>query len=210
MVIDMASIMVHICVAKKINEYLKMPEKMLFLGAIAPDLSKEIDNSIIKSHFYDNSSNIQIDKFIDKYKYKMWYPYVMGYFIHLYADKLWDEKFIPSFIEKGDIKLKQGGMSLSSIEVVNKLIYEDCTNLAVTLIDKYEPKLSLFYDEVKFPEVIVDEIDTNKLDVLINKVSIMIANAKEEKPFIFDWDEVIKFIDDASIYIIDYIKKFDL
>ena len=38
----MASAIIHLCIAKEINKYLKMNEKELLLGAIAPDISKEI------------------------------------------------------------------------------------------------------------------------------------------------------------------------
>lgn len=205
----MASIMIHICIAKKVNEYLKMPDKMLFLGTLAPDLSKELKDSREKSHFYEDNS-INLEKFIKKYRYKLWDPYVMGYFVHLCADKLWEEKFVPKYVNNADIKLTQGGMSLSSSEVINKLIYEDCTNLGITLIDKYEPKLSLFYDDLELPKIVVDEIDTDKLGVLINKMSIIISNAQKEKTLIFDWKDIISFIDCASIEIVDYIKKYDL
>lgn len=205
----MASIMIHICVAKKVNEYLKMPEKMLFLGTLAPDLSKELKDSREKSHFY-NESSIDLEKFVEKYRYKLWDPYVMGYFVHLLTDKIWEEEFVPKFVKKDDIKLQQGGMSLSSLEVINKLIYEDGTNLGITLIDKYEPKLSLFYDDLELPKVVVDEVDTSKLGILINKMSTILANAKKEKTLIFDWGDVICFIDEVSNYIINYIKKYDL
>ena len=201
--------MIHICVAKKVNEYLKMPDKMLFLGTLAPDLSKELNDSRKKSHFYEQNS-VNLEKFVDKYKYKLWDPYVMGYFVHLFTDKIWEETFVPKFVNNADIKLQHGGMSLSSLDVVSKLIYEDCTNLGTILIDKYEPKLSLFYDDLELPKVIVDEVDTNKLDILINKMSTIIANAKKEKAFIFDWSDVISFIDEVSNYIINYIKKYDL
>ena len=41
-------------------------------------------------------------------------------------------------------------------------------------------------------------------------MSTIIANAKKEKAFIFDWSDVISFIDEVSNYIINYIKKYDL
>lgn len=205
----MASIMIHICIAKKVNEYLKLPEKKLYLGTLAPDLSKELNNSRNLSHFYDGKT-IQLDKFIDKYKYKLWDPYIMGYFIHLVTDKLWEEEFVPKFIKHDNIKLQQGGMSISSIDIINKLIYEDTTNLGSTLIDRYEPKLSLFYDDLEIPKIIVEEIDTSKLNLLINKMSTIIANNQQEKTLIFNWEDVIEFIESTSTYIIDYIKKHDL
>lgn len=205
----MASIMIHICVAKKVNEYLKLPEKKLYLGTLAPDLSKELNDSRNLSHFYDGET-IDIDKFIDKYKYKLWDPYIMGYFIHLVTDKIWEEDFVPKFIKQDNIKLQQGGMSIASSNIINRLIYEDATNLASVLIDKYEPKLSLFFDEIELPKITVDEIDTSKLEVLINKMSTIVANSKQRKPLIFNWEDIIEFIESMSVYIVDYIKKHDL
>ena len=38
----MASAIIHLCVAKEINKYLKMDENYLLLGSIAPDISKQI------------------------------------------------------------------------------------------------------------------------------------------------------------------------
>lgn len=205
----MASIMIHVCVAKKVSEYLKLPEKNLYLGTLAPDLSKELKKDRSISHFYEENK-ISLDKFINKYKYKLWDPYIMGYFIHLFTDKVWEEEFVLKFIKQHNVKLQQGGMSISSIDIVDKLIYEDVTNLTSVLIDEYNPKLSLFYDNLDLPKVIVDEIDTSKLYILINKMSTIIANSKQDKTLIFNWEDIIGFIDNTSLDIINYIKKYDL
>ena len=47
----MASAIIHICVAKEINKTLQLPEKELFLGSIAPDISKQVGQTKEKSHF---------------------------------------------------------------------------------------------------------------------------------------------------------------
>ena len=57
----MASAVIHIAVAKEINKDLKMKEKELFLGTIAPDISKQLGESKVKSHFLpDVQSNLTI------------------------------------------------------------------------------------------------------------------------------------------------------
>ena len=38
----MASSIIHICVAKEVNKYLKRNEKEILIGSIAPDISKQI------------------------------------------------------------------------------------------------------------------------------------------------------------------------
>ncbi len=47
----MASAIIHICVAKELNKVLGLEEHPLFLGSIAPDISKQIGETKEKSHF---------------------------------------------------------------------------------------------------------------------------------------------------------------
>lgn len=49
----MASGLIHICVAKEINKYLKRNEQQILLGSIAPDIAKLINISRDKTHFID-------------------------------------------------------------------------------------------------------------------------------------------------------------
>ena len=65
----MASAIIHICIAKELNKYLHMDERKLFLGSIAPDISKHLGESKEISHFLNpaNDDGIpQIDKFLEK------------------------------------------------------------------------------------------------------------------------------------------------
>ena len=67
----MASAIIHMCVAKKVNEVLKMDENMIFLGSIAPDISKIVGESKVASHFLDGMDEDCIpncEKFVNKYK----------------------------------------------------------------------------------------------------------------------------------------------
>ena len=88
----MASAIIHLCVAKEVNKYLKMDENELFLGAIAPDISKQIGETKEISHFLDHTNEDDIpniDRFLSKYKSELNKPFEMGYFIHLLTDKYW-------------------------------------------------------------------------------------------------------------------------
>ena len=69
-VIIMASTIIHICVAKKLNEYLNYDNKHLLLGTIAPDISKLVGETKQKSHFLtDYNSDIpDIKWFLSKYE----------------------------------------------------------------------------------------------------------------------------------------------
>ena len=107
----MASAVIHIAVAKEINKDLKMNEKELFLGTIAPDISKQLGESKVKSHFLPNDKTDLpiLDKFLDKYKNNLNNPFIMGYYIHLFTDYLWFKYFIPEITNSSDyIKVLSG------------------------------------------------------------------------------------------------------
>ena len=81
----MASAVIHLCVAKEINKYLKMDENYILLGSIAPDKSKQIGETKEISHFLDHSNEDDIpniDRFLAKYRGELVNPFEMGYFIH--------------------------------------------------------------------------------------------------------------------------------
>ena len=176
----MASAIIHICVAKKIGERLNKSSKDYYLGTIAPDISKEIGETKYKSHFLENSikSNVpNIELFLEKYKKDLKSDFTLGYFIHLYTDKLW---------------------------------VDDYTNINIDLIDYYELDLSLFYEEFNKPVTKIDEIPVDKLDILVDKMGIIVANSKLEKKYVFDMEDINKFIDDATNRIYDYIIENNL
>ena len=92
----MASAVIHMAVANEINNVLKKDNAKLLIGSIAPDISKQIGQNKVKSHFLDNENTDlpNMDKFLNKYKHKMSDDFVLGYFIHLYTDYLWFKYFI--------------------------------------------------------------------------------------------------------------------
>ena len=52
------------------------------------------------------------------------------------------------------------------------------------------------------------EIPINELDILINKMGIIIENSKQEKTYTFDEYLVYDFIEDVKDRIIDEIYKY--
>ena len=84
----MASTVIHMAVANEINKVLKRDEGKLLIGSIAPDISKQIGENKLKSHFLESVDNDipEIDRFIDKYLDNFDDDFVLGYFVHLYTD----------------------------------------------------------------------------------------------------------------------------
>ena len=87
------------------------------------------------------------------------------------------------------------------------LLYQDYTNLNVQLIDEYNLDLSLFYEEFIKPETTMDEIPVDTLNILIDKMGVIIENSTAEKPYAFDLYKVLEFIDESSQKILESLKE---
>lgn len=192
----MASSIIHMAVASEINKKLKRNNDKLLIGSIAPDISKHLGLSKIESHFQDNDDSIpNIDKFLNKYKDRLNDDFVMGYFIHLYTDYLWFKYFIPEIYEK-DMITKLDGTVVKCRGGMQKLyMYNDYTNLNTRLLDEYNMDLNIFYNEIPKIEEIIEEIPMDKLSIIVNATSIIIENTKVHKDYVFNINDVKKFIE---------------
>ena len=206
----MASAIIHLCVAKEINKYLKMDENYILLGSIAPDISKQIGETKEISHFLDHSNEDDIpniDRFLTKYRSELNNPFEMGYFIHLLTDKYWFRDYVYKFIERYTRDKVKKNVTYTALK---DLIYNDYTNLNITLIDNHNLNLYLFYNEIEMPESKIIEIPVDKLDILIEKMGIIIEDSKEEKTFVFDSKDIEEFIKNTVKYIIRDIQMLDI
>ena len=207
----MASIMIHLAIAKKVKEHFDIrKEKDYYLGAIAPDISRQIGESKEKSHFLintiDNIPNITL--FIKRYPTFKYNPFNLGYYTHLMTDKLWIEKFIPTLIQDNTIKLLNGSIISTNPEEIENMLYSDYTNINCQIIDEYEMDLSIFYEEFIPPTTQLNEIPIDQLDILLNKMGIIIENSKEEKSYTLDFEAVKAFIENSSKEIIEELKRY--
>lgn len=204
----MASSVIHMCVAKKINGKLRLPLNMILLGSIAPDISKHMGETKTRSHFLTDGETEDIPRFLEKYQSQLTHPFMMGYFIHLYTDFLWNKYFISEIIENGTITLLNGDRVPADYDLYKKLIYNDYTNLNVQLLDEYDLDLSLFYEKAVLPQLEMDEIPVEKLSVLIDYTGVIIENTKKSKEYTFNLEQIKAFIETASDLI--YLKIQEL
>ena len=198
----MASAVIHLCIAKEVNKYLKMNEYDLLLGSIAPDISKQIGETKEISHFLDHSNEDDIpniDRFLAKYRNDLHNPFTMGYFIHLLTDKYWFRDYIYQYVDRYTRENNKRKLTASALR---NIIYNDYTNLNTVLIDKYELSLDIFSNPMELPNSKITEIPVEKLGLLLEKMSYIIEESHEEKNFIFDTTDIEKFIDDTVKYII--------
>ena len=207
----MASTIIHLAIAKKVLEKIKVEnEKEYYLGAIAPDLSKQIGASRNESHFVINTINSapNLKIFIKRYPTFKYNSFNLGYYTHLYTDKVWSDDFLPNFIENDSIKLLDGTILKTTHKEMLQMLYSDYTNLNTQIIDKYHLDLSLFYEDFVIPNTNIKELEIDKLDILINKMSLLIENSKEEKTYTLDIYDIINFIEDTSNKIINELEKY--
>ena len=211
----MASAIIHLAVANEVNKFLNRDYKQFMIGAIAPDIWKQVgEESKCPSHFLDNDGESvpNIDKFLYKYKDMLKDDFVLGYYIHLITDYYWFKYFLPSlFNEKKSILTKLDGTKLYLTDKeLGEYIYNDYTNLNVKVIDEYGLVLDIFYEELPEIKDIITEIPMNKLDVLMDKMGMIIENSTYDKEYMFDIDSVNNFIEMCITGIKDNLKELEI
>lgn len=207
----MASSVIHLAVAKELEKYLNVKNSYdYYLGAIAPDLSKQIGRTKKLSHFlFDTKEDVpNMDKFTEKYKYFYKNDFELGYYTHLYTDRIWFNEFINSLTYRSSVKLLDGTIIKATEQEITSMIYQDYTNINIQLIDAYNLDLSLFYEEFSKPHSCLDEIPLNKLNILIDKMGIIIENSKQEKNYIFDLTGINEFIEKSVQVILTELKNY--
>lgn len=209
----MASSMIHIAVANEINKKLNRDKSKLLIGTIAPDISKLIGETKVKSHFQDRNDNIpNLDKFLDKYKEKLNDDFVLGYYIHLLTDYLWFKYFMTEVrFEDSNIITKLDGTNIKcNGNMFTLYIYNDYTNLNIKLIDEYDLDLKIFYNEIPEFENIIQEIPMEKINLIVDKAGEIIENTKEHKEFVFNLDNINKFIETSVEIILGNLKELNI
>ena len=127
----MASAIIHLAVAKVLEPYLNIKNrKDYYLGSIAPDIAKQIGRTKQESHFlYDEKEDVpNIKMFTNKYKEFYKKDFDLGYYIHLFTDKLWFDKFLSTLVQSNSIRLIDGTIVNIPPEELQQLIYSDYTN----------------------------------------------------------------------------------
>lgn len=208
----MASSIIHMAVANEINKVIKRDSDKILIGSIAPDISKILGQSKINSHFLDSvEDNIpNIDRFLEKYKDKLSDDFVMGYFIHLYTDFFWFKYFVTEIYENEYITKLDGTKIKCTGNMASIYIYNDYTNLNTKLIEEYDLNLQIFYREIPKLDNVINEIPMEKLSVIIDKASIIIANSKSRKDLIFDINNIKKFVETCVEIILTELKILNL
>lgn len=91
----MPSWSIHLAIAKKVNEKLKLNKDLFYYGNLIPDVDRNSPINKYKAHYYDNNlpyfncpkeHMININLFLKDYKDDLTNPLILGYYCHLLAD----------------------------------------------------------------------------------------------------------------------------
>ena len=208
----MASAIIHMVVANEINKKINRDSDKLLIGSIAPDISKFLGQTKIKSHFLsDENNNIpNIKAFLKKYINNFDDDFVLGYFIHLYTDYFWFKYFIPEIYRKNFITKLDGTVVKCSGNMQEMYIYNDYTNLNTKLLDSYNLKLDIFNNSTPVFTNIIDEIPMEKIDIIINQVLLIIENSKTNKDLVFNFENIENFIKMTVELILSKLKEINI
>lgn len=207
----MASAVIHMAVCKKVNETLKMNERYLLLGSIAPDVAKIVKIPRDTTHFVTkiNSDTPNIEAFIKKYHNKLKNPFEIGYLIHLITDVLWFDEFLPNYIKGMEVTDKTGRKFYLSGSQVTDIIYNDYTNLNLQIIDYYNLDFSLFYEKYPLPFSQIEEFKNSYYKPLLDKMGNIMSRTNSYN-FMLDKVNITHFIEYATVYVLDELKRLNI
>jgi len=208
----MASSLIHICIAKNINEKLNLNENQLYLGSITPDINNWSNIPKANTHFSDkdNPDVPNVNLFLEKYSKNLNDPFVLGYFTHLYTDKMWYDKFIPSKFINNKIKLLNGILMQVNEEEWSAMMYHDFTALTKQLTNYFNLDISILYNGDYNLDNIIKEIPYDKLKELTYTIKPLLTDSTENSCCIFTLKEVINFIDSCTNDILNILKTQDI
>ena len=96
----MPSWSIHLNVAKKLNETLKLDKDLFYYGNLIPDVDYSDKINRFDAHYYHinlqyptvpKENMIDINKFLEDYKDKLNNPLIIGYYTHLLTDLYFNE-----------------------------------------------------------------------------------------------------------------------
>ena len=207
----MASAVIHMAVAKRVNEVLNLDNERAFLfGAVAPDIAKMVGSQRYISHFANPVDGVpDLDRFLARYKEYLVNEYELGYFVHLATDVLWSNEFLPNFVTDDCIIDKKGEKLRFPEEEISEIIYNDYSNMNAQLLSYYNFDLSLYYQDFEFPENHIKEVNEVYFPMVIKKLGDISTYTKEYS-YLFNIESIVHFIEFATIYCLDEIKKIEI
>lgn len=233
----MPSWSIHLAIAKKVNEKLKLNEDLFLYGNLIPDVDKDTFITRYEAHYYNENlpfptvpqeKMIDINKFLDIYINKLNNPLILGYYTHLLTDQFYNEKVYTTRWVQDDknnivgIKFKNNKILKIDIEDKKKL-KRKYKHYDFELYGKYlfnDNKITiptntkLIKDNIAYldKKFLTDDLVEYRINYLKNKFTDFNKLNFKEKLFkhnykLFTKEELDCIYNDCYIYIISEINK---
>lgn len=188
----MASFLIHMCVCDEVNKIINKNRKKILIGSIAPDIAKLVGINRDITHFGEYP-NFNEELFLSKYKNNLNDDFVLGYYIHLYTDYLWDKYFISKIYKDGILTMIDGTKKEFYGDIC-KYLYEDYDSLIEDIIKTYNIDLLFLIEEIPKIPNIIKEIPMDKLNVVIDKTYELVNKNVKNKLNVMDIKLINEFI----------------
>lgn len=201
----MASFLIHMCICDEVNKIIKKDRNKILIGSIAPDIAKLVGIDRNVTHFGEYP-NFDMDLFLSKYKKYLDDDFVLGYFIHLYTDYLWDKYFINNIYKDGILTMIDGNKIKFDGDICT-FLYKDYDSLIDDLISTYNIDLLFLEQDISKIPNIIEEIPMDKLNILVKRANELVEKRSKNNLYVMDISLINKFISFCKTKIINKIEK---
>ena len=174
----MPSHKIHLAIAKKVNEHLKLDQDSIMLGSILPDISEEKNHAI--SHYQKKEIDKGLanpDLFIKDNKKYLDNPVIIGMLIHILTDRFYN-KYVFSNFYLYDKDNNCIGMKMKNKEVL----------MDMKIRKNYKQREFSIYDKWLLNHKYVSKFKSHKC----------IDNVINTKTFTFNKEKLKKYIEKAN------------
>ncbi len=204
----MASRIMHLAVSERIARHFGLELGRFNLGNLLPDLHEGTRESKAISHFriiresYEDAKTeeyqyLDYNRFLEKYKTEINDDLYLGYYCHLITDELWIQNVYIKYMRDENRKKKIDKQ---------KNYYHDFSRLNQIIREKYNLKIN-----VEFETTQISEIDQKKISELkINLENDFKSKYNDLDLLLFDYEDIINFIQEASNEIIKNLENKQL
>ena len=119
---------------------------------------------------------------------------MLGYYIHLYTDYLWNKYFINKIYKDG-ILTKIDGSKIKYDGNICDFLYKDYDSLIEDVINTYKIDLSFLKENIPNISHIIEEMPMNKLNVVIDKTNELVEKKEKHDLNVMNMDLINEFID---------------
>lgn len=217
--------MLHIAIAKKVNEKLALEQDLLYIGCLITNWTN-VEYHV--SHFKKESEGIEglanPDMYVEKYQHKLDDPIVLGYLIHLLTDRFWNKYMVNNvYLYDNDQqvvgvktkKKKELNLSQESIHALKAKTYNNYDNylMSKNLVDLIKEKVLILpeLDEIKITQEELDQrIDEYNKKVKEFKKSRSFLNLANNKYSLINQKEFEENIERCASYVYSYLRRNDI